>query len=87
MRLARPPEGTARFRAGVLAIFQNLYTVDEDLFHPDGVLVRLGEGGTVGDTRGIEYDDIREHSFPDKSTVIESQVGCRERTQSAHRFA
>jgi hypothetical protein len=52
--LARTPEGAAGFAAGVLAVFENLNTVDENVSDADRILVGLLEGSTVGDRLRIE---------------------------------
>src|SRR5438067_13118069 len=69
------PKRAAGFRAGVLAVFQNLDAVDEDVFHPDGVLMRFLEGGAISDRGRIEHDDVGEHSLFQTSAMIEAEIG------------
>ena len=44
----------------MLAVAQSDRAVDEDVAHAGGVLVRLLEGGVVGDGRRVEDDDVGE---------------------------
>ena len=56
----RPPHDPSGLRAGVLAAFQDLHAVDEDVAHAGGELLRLVERGVVRDLRRIEDDEIGE---------------------------
>ena len=68
------PQGAAGFGAGVLAVLENLDAVDENVFHADGILMRLVEGCAVRDCRRIEDDHVSEHSFPNQAAVIEAEI-------------
>ena len=57
------------------------------MFHAHGVLLRLLKRRAILDGRRIEHGDVGEHSFPEKATVLQAQVGRRQRAQPAHRFA
>ena len=86
LRFARTPQGAARFGAGVLAILQDLHAVDENVFHPDRVLMRLLESRAIGNRRRIEHNDIGKHSFLEKTAMIETEIRRGQCAQSAHRF-
>src|SRR3989449_9963858 len=51
---------TAGFRTGMLAVFEHLRPVHEDVDHPGGILVRLLKRGVVLDLGRIENDDVGE---------------------------
>ncbi len=55
---AGPAHGAPGRRAAMLAIPQDADAVDEDVAHPDRILVRLLEGRPVADRRRIEDHDI-----------------------------
>ena len=71
----------------MFAVFQDLLAVDEDILHPDRVLMRFFEGGAVADPRRIKYHDIGEHPFLEPAAMIQTEVGSRQRAQAADRFA
>ena len=75
LRFARSPQGAAGFGVRVLAVFDHLDAVNENVFHVGRVLMRFFEGRVVGDCRGIEHDDVSEHSFFQKSAMIEPEIG------------
>lgn len=70
----------------MFAVLQHLRAVDEDVLHPNGVLLRLGKGGPISNRSRIENHDIGEHSLFQKTTVIEPKITGRERAQPADRF-
>src|SRR5262249_399160 len=76
--LTRPREGSPRLPAGVLAVLQHLHAVDEDVAHPDGVLVGLLVRRPIHDRLRIEDDDIREVPFAHEPAPIEPQVRSRQ---------
>ena len=49
--LPRPPQRSPGLRPGVLAVFQNLRAIYKHVFHPDGELMRMLEGGAVCEAR------------------------------------
>ena len=63
LQLSRTPNSATRFRAGVLAVLENLHAVHENVFHADRVLMRFFERGAIGNRCRIENDDIGKHSF------------------------
>ena len=67
---AGAPKRAAWFSSGVFAVSQDLYAVNEYMFHSDRVLVRLVESGFVRDSLRIKHDHIGKHSFFDKSAMI-----------------
>src|ERR1043166_7762210 len=69
------PQCTTGFRTGMLAVFDDLHAIDENVLHPNGVLMRFFKGGMIGDRRRIEHDDVGEHSLLHKSTVIKTEIG------------
>src|SRR5262245_43943741 len=84
--LPRPPQRASGLRPGVLAVLQNLRAIDEHVFHADGELVRLLEGGAVGDGLRVEDDDVGEIPLPQKPATIELQIGRGQARQTADRF-
>src|SRR5437667_8937249 len=84
--LSWTPEGAAGFAAGVLAVFENLNAVDENVSDADGILVRLLEGSTVGDSLRIENHYVCKHAFLDKSAVIEPEVCSGQSRKPVHSF-
>jgi hypothetical protein len=42
--------------------------------HTDGVLVRVLEGGAIGDGRRIEHDHVGEEAGRDPPSVTQAQV-------------
>src|SRR5207302_5546514 len=83
--LPRPPERAAGFRSGVLAVFQHLHAIHEDMLHPDGVLVRFLERGAVRDDGRIENNHVGEHSFFHESTMVEAEIRRGQSAQPLHR--
>jgi len=58
----------------MLAILDHLNAVNENVFYAHGVLMRLLERRAIGNRRGIEHDHIREHSFFNKTAMIEAEI-------------
>src|SRR6185437_4234584 len=50
--------GAAGFGAGVFAGFDDLLTIDEDIDHAGGQLMRLIIGGVIADGVGVEEHEI-----------------------------
>src|SRR5438309_11984722 len=73
MQLSRPPQCAARFRACMLAIFQHLHAIYENVLHAYRILMRFLIRGAVGNRRRIEYDHIGKHSLLEEPAMIESQ--------------
>ena len=86
LRFTRTPQGATWLGAGVFAILQDLHTVDEDVFHSDGILMRFLESGAISNCRRIEYNDVGKHSFLEKSAMIQTKIGRGQCTQSTHSF-
>src|SRR5205085_11643400 len=63
----RPPQCAAGLGVRMLAIFEDLHTVDEHVFHANRVLVWFLERRPVSDRGRIKHNDIGEHSFFDKA--------------------
>src|SRR6476620_8089113 len=74
--LSRAPQRATRFRPRVLAVLDDLHAVHEHMFHTGRVLMRFFEGGVICDRRRIEHHHVGEHSFLEKSAVIETEI-CR----------
>ena len=87
MNLALPPERAARFCAGVLAIFEDLFSIYENVFPTDGVLIGLLVGCTIVNRCGIEDHDVGKHSFLEETAVIEPQICRRQGAHAPNRFA
>src|SRR2546427_598718 len=86
-RFSRPPQGTARFRAGVLAIFENLYAVNEDVLHPNSVLVRFFKCRAIRNGCRIKDHHVSKHSLLEKSAMIEAEIRGRQSAQAMDRVA
>src|SRR6188474_1440209 len=82
----RTRQRAAWFGAGVLAVFEHLHAVDEDVLHAGGVLVRLLEGGVVGDRRGVEDDHVSEHAFLEEAAMVEAEIAGGQGAETSHSF-
>src|SRR5437867_6631058 len=60
-RFTRSPQGAAGFCAGVLAVFENLNAVDEDVLHANGVLVRFLECRAIRNGCWIKDHHVSKH--------------------------
>jgi len=58
----------------MLAVFKNLHAIDENMLHPNRVLVRCVEGRPVRNCRGIKDDDISKHSVLNETAVVEAEI-------------
>src|SRR2546423_6703643 len=85
-RFARPPQSATGFGVGMLAVFDHLHAVDENVFHPGRVLVWSIEGRVIGNCFWIEHDDIGEHSFFQHPAMIELEILRRLCAESSNRF-
>ena len=70
----------------MLAVFDYMDTIYEDVFHASRVLVRFFERGVIGDCCRIEHHDVGEHSFFQHTAMIELEILRGLRTQTADRF-
>src|SRR5438477_4006940 len=84
--LSWPIQSAPRFRASVLTVFEDLSSVDENIFHSGGILGRVFESGVIGDRYRIEHHHIREHSFFQKSAMIQPEISRRQGAQSPDGF-
>src|SRR5947199_136388 len=84
--LSWPIQSTPRFRASVLTVFEDRSSVDENIFHSGGVLGRVFESGVIGDRCRIEHHHIGEHSFFQKSAMIQPEISRRQGGQSPDGF-
>ena len=84
--LARPPQRFTWFCAGMFSVFKDLSAVDENVLHPDRVLVGILERRAVGDRRRIEYHNVREHSRFEKTAMVQTQIGRGQSCQSPDGF-
>ena len=73
-------------RAGVFAFFEDLHPVHKDVVNPCGESVRIFKGRVVLNRIGIEYDDVREVAGRQKAALLDAEVLCWKRGQSAYRF-
>ena len=71
----RSPNCTPRFITGVFAVIEYPNAIHENVFHADGVLMRLFERGAVRDCLRIEDGNIGEHSFFEEAATIEAEIG------------
>ena len=56
----------------MLAIFQDLGPVDENMFYTNGILLRLLEGGDIRDRFRVEDHYIGEHTLLQKAAIEEA---------------
>src|SRR4029450_5975396 len=85
-RYPRTPQRTPRSGARVLAVFEHLHAIHENVLRANRVLMRLLERGAIGNRRRIEYDDIREHSLFNETAMIEAEICRRQSAQPANGF-
>src|SRR5881396_2787458 len=85
-RFPWPPKRSSRFRSGVLAIFQYLDAVDEDVLHSHRILMRFFESRVIGNRPWVKNDDIRKHSFLKKPAMVQAQVRRGQPSQSCDCF-
>ena len=57
---ARSAHEASRCGAGVFAVAQHRFAIDEDVRHARGKPVRLAVGGVILDPSGVEHDDVGE---------------------------
>ena len=55
---ARTSYDSSRLRPGMLALIDHLGTIDEDMHHAGGVLMRLLKGGVILNPVRIEYHNV-----------------------------
>src|ERR1051326_1621536 len=84
--LARSIERFPWFRARVLAVFQDLNAVDENIVDAHGELMRIFIRRAVSDRVGIENYHVRKHSWFEKASMIETEVGRRQTRQTTNGF-
>src|SRR5260370_9036545 len=75
---SRAPQGSGWCRPSMSTIFKNLNAGDENLFHANGILMRLLISRLVDNGFRVEEDDVGEVAFLEESAVVQPQVGCRE---------
>jgi hypothetical protein len=56
----------------MLAVLEDLHAVDEDMCDADGILMRMFVCRAIQDGRGVENNDVREHSRFDKTAPVKS---------------
>src|SRR5437588_5380044 len=74
LRLTSTPERAAGFGAGVLAVFNHLHTIDENMLHARCILVRFFKGRVVLNCRRIKHDHVGEHSFLQHAPMVELEI-------------
>ena len=74
LNLPRSPERPAGCCSRVLTIFQDLHAVNEDVSHPDCILVRVFKRRPIGNGLRIEYHDIGEHALFDEATTLQPEI-------------
>src|ERR1700722_2523839 len=84
--LAWTPQRPAGLGPGMLAVLDYLDPVNEDMLHAGGILLRFIKGGVVTDCGRIEDNHIREHSFFEKTAMIEAEIRSRESAQPTDCF-
>ena len=75
---SRARECAAGLRTGVLSIFEDLHAIDKNVFHAGRVLVRLFEGGVIGNCRRIEDNNVSKHSLLEQPAMIEAEIDGRQ---------
>ena len=64
------PQGAAGFRACVLAIFEHLHAIYENVLHAYRILMRFLIRGPVGNRHRIEYDHIGKHPLLEEPAMM-----------------
>ena len=72
LKFARAGQRASWFRPGMLAVFQNLHAVDENVLHPNRVLVRFLESRPVRNCRGVKDNHVGEHPVLNETAVVEA---------------
>jgi hypothetical protein len=54
----------------VFTILEHLHAIDEDVLHANLILVRIFEGGAVGNGLRIEDHHVSKHSCSEKASTI-----------------
>ena len=66
----------------MLAIFQDLDPVDENMFYTNGILLRLFEGGDIRDRSRVEDHHVGEHTLLQKAPMVQLKIRRRKPRQS-----
>jgi len=74
LQLTRASQRTSWFRPGMLAVFQNLHAVDENVLHPNRVLVRFLEGCPVRNYGGVKDNHVGENPILNETAVVEAEI-------------
>ncbi len=74
LQFARAGQRASWFRPGMLAVFENLHAVDENVLHPNRVLVRFLEGCPVRNYRGVKDNHVGEHPVLNETAVVEAEI-------------
>ena len=74
LQFARAGQRPSWFRPSMLALFQNLHAIDENVLHPNRVLVRFLEGCPVRNYRGVKDNHVGEHPVLNETAVVEAEI-------------
>src|SRR5947207_1992812 len=85
LQLTRPSQSASWFRPSMLAVFQNLHAIDENVLHPNRVLVRFLEGCPVRNYRRVKDNHIGEHPVLNETAVVEAEIRRGQGAYSSHR--
>src|SRR5438045_9168858 len=77
LQLTRASQRTSWFRPGMLAVFQNLHAVDDNVLHPNRVLVRRLEGCPVRHHRGARATQVGDPPISNETAVAEAVISRR----------
>ena len=82
---ARTAENPPRSFAGESAVLEDDLAVDQDKLHSGSQVMRLCEGGTIGESLVVKGDDVGGKSNSDTASVVGQNVVRRRRTRLSDR--
>ena len=70
----------------MLAITENLYAVDKDVYHPGGILVWVVESGVILNLGRVKDHHVGQVTLPEHATALNAEIFRRKGTQFANRL-
>ena len=74
LNLSRSVKRATRFRAGMLAVLEDVHAVHKYIFDTDCELVRIFIRRAIGNRVRIEHNDVGKHSFFQETSMMEAEV-------------